>query len=73
MQVEGSSEDYARIIRAITQHHGVSGKLRKTYPLVFEDASRSDRIAADILRAFEATDEEDDDDDFGPINTVKPR
>lgn len=73
LQVEGSSEDYARIIRAITQHHGVSGKLRKTYPLVFEDASRSDRIAADILRAFEATAGEDDDDDFGPINTVKPR
>lgn len=72
-QVEGSSEDYARIIRSITKNRGVSGKLKKTYPLVFEDAGRSERIVADILRAFEAPDGEVDDDDPGLIDTVKPR
>lgn len=73
LQVEGSSEDYARIIRAITKNRGVSGKLRKTYPLVFEDARRSERIAASILRAFETRDWDEDDDDFGPVENVKPR
>ena len=73
LRVEGSSEDYARIIRSITKNRGVSGKLKKTYPLVFEDESRSDRIVTDILRAFEATDREVDDDDPGLIDTVKPR
>jgi hypothetical protein len=65
-QVEGSSEDYARIIRSITNNRGVSTKLKKTYPLVFEDASRSEHIVANILRAFEAADwnEEEDDPDL---------
>lgn len=63
LQVEGSSEDYARIIRAVTKNRGVSGKLKKTYPLVFEDAGRSERIVTSILRAFEATDRDQDDDD----------
>lgn len=70
-RVEGSSEDYARIIRAITQTRGVSAKLKKTYPLVFDDVSHSERIVADILRAFEAADG-DDDDGLSPITTVKP-
>lgn len=73
LRVEGSSEDYARIIRSITKNRGVSGKLKKTYSLVFEDASRSERIVADILRAFEATDWDEDGDEAGPIETVKPR
>lgn len=60
-QVEGSSEDYARIIRSITKNRGVSGKLKKTYPLVFEDASRSERIVTSILRVFSATVCQDDD------------
>ena len=71
-QVEGSSEDYARIIRSITQTRSVSAKLKKIYPLVFDDVSRSKCIVAEILRAFEATDGNADDDNFGPIETVKP-
>ncbi|MDP3654101.1 MAG: Fic family protein [Rhodoferax sp.] len=71
-RVEGSSEDYARIIRSITKHRGVSGKLKKIYPLVFEDTSRSECIVADILRAFKATDGDGDDENPGPIETVKP-
>lgn len=71
-RVEGSSEDYARIIRSITQTRSVSAKLKKTHPLVFDDVSRSERIVADILRSFEVTDGDEDDDGLSPITTVKP-
>ena len=63
LQVEGASEDYARIIRSITKNRGVSGKLKKTYPLVFDDANRSERIVTGILRAFETTGRDQDDDE----------
>lgn len=62
-RVEGTSEDYARIIRSITKNRGVSGKLKKTYPLVFEDAGRSVSLVADILSAFDAANGEADDND----------
>ena len=62
--VEGSSEDYARIIRSITRHRSVSGKLKKTYPLVFEEPGRSDRIVTGILHAFDATDLDGDDENL---------
>lgn len=62
--VEGSSGDYARIIRSITKHRSVSGKLKKTYPLVFEEPGRSDRIVTGILHAFDATDLDGDDENL---------
>lgn len=57
--VEGTSEDYARIIRSITKNRCVTGKLRRIYPSVFGDVPRSNRIVDSVLMAFDQAGDED--------------
>lgn len=64
--IEGSAEDYATIIRSVTGSTGISNKLRKTYPLVFDDQEREKRIVQVVLGAFELLDDTE-------VETVTPR
>jgi hypothetical protein len=50
--LEGSSEDYAAIIRSVKENSTISNKLRKTYPLVFDNDDRIARILKVVLVAF---------------------
>lgn len=69
--VEGTSEHYATIIRSIQQNQGVSGKLRKTFPAVFDDEVLAGRVAAAVLKAFESG--ADAEDAVEPVLDVQPR
>lgn len=71
--LEGSSEDYAAIIRSIKQNSIVSGKLRKTYPLVFDDEARSARILKVVLVAFSLDSSDEYEDQVEPNTSVRPR
>lgn len=72
--IEGRDEDYAQIIRSITQNTGVSGKLRRTYPVIFEDEVLAARIVRGVLEAFEPSEPAARDVDLvQPVLTVRPR
>lgn len=71
--VEGSDADYAAIIRSITQNKGVSGKLTKTYPLIFSDQDLGSTIAREVLQAFEIEPSEAVQDVVTPNLNVRPR
>lgn len=72
--IEGRDEDYAQIIRSISQNTGISGKLRKTYPAIFEDAQLAAKIAQGILEAFELIElAEEDLESIEPRFTARPR
>ncbi|OYT88670.1 MAG: cell filamentation protein Fic [Burkholderiales bacterium PBB3] len=61
--IEGRDEDYAAIIRSLVTNMKVSGKLRKTYPGVFNDDALVKRIERAVFKAFERLPDKDDDDD----------
>lgn len=69
--IEGSAEDYAAIIRSVTGSTGISNKLRKTYPLVFDDPEREKRIVQAVLGAFDLL--EGAEEPVTPRMAVRPR
>lgn len=71
--IEGRDEDYGKIIHSISQNTGISGKLRKTYPEVFEDHQLAARIERGILEAFELIEPQEDDGEPVPNFAVRPR
>lgn len=50
--IEGRDEDYAAIIRSLVTNQRVTGKLRKTYPGVFDDEDLSRRVEHAVLEPF---------------------
>jgi len=70
--IEGSAEDYAAIIRSVTGSTGISSKLRKTYPLVFDDQEREKRIVQIVLGAFDLL-EGSEEEPVTPRMAVRPR
>lgn len=72
--IEGRDEDYAAIIRAIVENKRVSGKLRKTYPVVFGDEGLGRRVERAVLGAFELLPPGDDEDEeVAPRLDVVPK
>lgn len=71
--IEGTSEHYAAIIRSIRQNQGVSGKLRKRFAAVFDDAALSERISQAVLAAFAETAEEYESADAPLSEQARPR
>lgn len=72
--IEGRDEDYGQIIRSISQNTGISGRLRKTYPQVFEDEQLAARIERAVLQAFEIIEPQGEDSEpVVPLSTVRPR
>lgn len=59
--IEGRDEDYATIIRSLVTNMKVSGKLRKTYPGVFNNEDLAKRVERTVLKAFELLPDGDDD------------
>lgn len=58
--IEGTAEDYAAIVRSVTHNAGISNKLRKAYPLVFDNDARAQRIAQIVLESFDMVDAGDE-------------
>ncbi|WP_259167028.1 Fic family protein [Comamonas sp. BIGb0152] len=72
--IEGRDEDYATIIRSLVTNMQVSGKLRKTYPGVFNDEDLTKRVERAVFKAFELLpDDGNDDDDVVPRVDVVAR
>lgn len=69
--IEASDADYGAIIRSITSTNGISGKLRKTYPKVFEDEDLAAKILNAVLQSFELISPAEE--DITPILSVRPR
>ena len=58
-------EDADAIIRSIEENNGgVSNKLRKNYPAIFEDEKTSTQVVNAILHAFSDAEPDPDNDDF---------
>ncbi len=71
--IEGRDEDYAAIIRSLVKNQKISGKLRKTYPVIFGDEVLAGRIERAVLKAFELLPADDEDIDVVPRFGVVPR
>lgn len=72
--IEGRDEDYATIIQSLVRNMQVSGKLRKTYPAIFNDEDLTERIERAVFKAFELLpDDGKDDDDMEPRFDVVAR
>ncbi|MFT7772148.1 Fic family protein [Roseateles sp.] len=72
--IEGRDEDYAAIIRSLVTNMKVSGKLRKTYPGVFNNEDLAQRVEYAVFKAFELLpDNGEDDDEVVPRLDVVPR
>lgn len=72
--IEGRDEDYAVIIRSLVTNMKVTGKLRKTYPSVFNDDDLTTRIERAVLTSFELLPGDDEDEgEIVPLLNVVPR
>lgn len=49
---EGRDEDYIRIIRSVSEHHGVSKSLRKIYPDLLADEDLATAVERAVMGAF---------------------
>lgn len=68
--VDGSDEDYIKIVVGIVSSGGVSDAMRSAYPSVFADETNAVRIAKAVLSAFVGNQA---DADVTPNFSVRPR
>lgn len=74
--VDGSDEDYIKIVIGIVSSGGVSDEMRSAYPSVFADETNAGRIAKAVLSAFvgnQAGQADGNDADVTPNFSVRPR